>query len=138
MVKQDDEELVAAYEAGSAVSGVKACLVEGILLYLTKKIMALPTMFTALTSNLLVGLHLGERDGLWEITCAPHSWLSEAAEQHGLRPRRLYDHHTSNRLRELRLERRPKRLWLSLPCTKWCPWTSVNFNTPEKKVKLGT
>ncbi|CAE7037795.1 unnamed protein product [Symbiodinium sp. KB8] len=101
-------------------------------------------MMTATTSNLLCGLHLQNHDGVWEVACSPHSWLSEACEQHGLQPRRinyqegydLYMKETWHRLRDLYLKKRPRRIWFSLPCTKWCPWTSVNYNTPEKQETL--
>ena len=111
-----------------------------------KKIMSLATMLMACTSSLLLSLHLGPRDGLWEVACAPHSWLSMAAEEHGLQPRRinlqqgydLYQASTWERLREERRLRRPRRIWLSLPCTKWCAWTSLNYNTPERRAALET
>ena len=110
-------------------------------LYMGKKVMKMVAMMTALTAGMLMNLHLGDRDGLWEIACAPHSWLSESATEHGLNPRRinlqagydLYKKETWERLRELRLQRRPKRLWISLPCTKWCSWTSLNYaHRPEE------
>ena len=109
-----------------------------------KKIMSFATMMSMATSSLLLGVHLHDRDGLWEIACAPHSWLSESAQQQGLRPRRinleagydLYHPETWIRLRSLRDQHRPRRLWFSLPCTKWCPLTSVNYNTPELREKL--
>ena len=109
-----------------------------------KRVMAFATMMAAATTSLLTGLHLHERDGLWEVACAPHSWLSQSAEQHSLKPRRinlntgydLYKPETWIRLQQLRRVRRPRKIWLSLPCTKWCPWTSVNFNTPEKQDRL--
>ena len=62
------------------MSSSTGSLVEGVPLYVSKKVMAMAAMFTTMTSNLLLGLHLGNRDGLWEIACAPHSWLSEAAD----------------------------------------------------------
>ena len=31
---------------------------------------------------------------------------------------------------------RPKRLWISMRCTLWCPWTSVSYNTEERKDEL--
>ena len=114
--------------------------------YVGKKIMSMASLFTTLTSSLLLGLHLHERDGLWEVACAPHSWLTEAAEEHNLKPRRinlaqgydLYQTSTWDQLRDLRQRHRPRRLWFSLPCTKWCAWTSVNYNTPERRDKLET
>ena len=112
--------------------------------YVGRRIMQLAAMMTATTSNLLCGLHLQNHDGVWEVACSPHSWLSEACEQHGLQPRRinyqegydLYMKETWHRLRDLYLKKRPRRIWFSLPCTKWCPWTSVNYNTPEKQETL--
>ena len=109
----------------------------------TKVMMFASTMIAAATATML-DFTLDGRDGLWEIACAPHSWLSQAAEQHGLQPRRInlqsgFDLHqpkTWERLDELRRQRRPKRLWWSLPCTHWCPWSSLNYSTPEQKELL--
>ncbi|OLQ13334.1 hypothetical protein AK812_SmicGene2723 [Symbiodinium microadriaticum] len=86
------------------------------------------------------------RDCLWEISGAPHCWLSLAAEEHGLSsfPVNLrngfdiYHKDTWARLRDLRRERKPLKLWFSLPFTKWCSWTSVNYNNPEGQEKLAT
>ena len=111
-----------------------------------KKLMSMAALALTTMSSLLVGLHLSQHDGLWEVACSPHSWLSMAAEEHGLRPRRinlahgfdLYQESTWLHLRELRRRHRPKKLWLSLPCAKWCAWTSVNYNNPEKQDKLET
>ena len=107
-----------------------------------KKIMSMATMLMAFTSSLLLSLHLGPRDGLWEVACAPHSWLSMAADEHGLQPRRigydLYQASTWDRLREERRQRRPRRIWFSLPCTKWCAWTSINYSSPDRQVVLET
>ena len=109
-----------------------------------KKMMAMVTMMVTATSSMLAGLHLEGRDGLWEIACAPHSWLSQAAEQQGLKPRRinlqagydLYKASSWEQLRHLRRRHRPRKLWFSLPCTKWCQWTQVNYNTPEQRQRL--
>ena len=111
-----------------------------------KKIMSMATMLMAFTSSLLLSLHLGPRDGLWEVACAPHSWLSMAADEHGLQPRRinlqqgydLYQASTWDRLREERRQRRPRRIWFSLPCAKWCAWTSINYSSPDRQVVLET
>ncbi len=112
--------------------------------YMGKKVTAMAAMMATATTSLLLGLHLEGRDGIWELACSPHSWLSEAAEEHGLRPRRinlstgfdLYRHETWDRLQALRRQHRPQRLWFSLPCTKWCSWSSVNYNDPEKRERL--
>ena len=110
------------------------------------RVMSFAALMATATATSLMGLHLEDRDGLWEVACAPHSWLSEAASELGLQPRRinlssgydLYQAETWRQLRELRKKCRPRRLWFSLPCTKWCPWTAVNYNTPELKEKLET
>ena len=102
------------------------------------------SLLVATTMDLLTGLHLHDRDGLWEISGAPHSWLSTAAEEHGQKSRRinattgydLYHQDTWNHLRDLRQQHRPRRLWFSLPCSKWSSWSATNYNTPEKTNKL--
>ena len=131
---------------GGSRATVRSKGFEQLPLYMAKKVMAMATLMTAMTATLLSDLQLDGRDGLWEVACSPHSWLSSAAEEHGLQPFRvnlaagfdLYDPKVWDRLRDLRRVRRPKRIWISVPCTKWCPWTSVNFNTPEKQIKLET
>ena len=115
-------------------------------LYVGKKIMAMGSLLLAMTTSLLVNLHMGQRDGVWEVACSPHSWLSEAAEKQGLRPRRinlangfdLYKDETWQELRRLRRLHRPRRIWFSLPCTKWCAFTALNFSTPERQEVLET
>ena len=86
------------------------------------------------------------RDGLWEIACSENSWLTSAAIDHGIPSRRInyangydiYQPDTWTRLQEERRLRRPRKLWFSLPCTKFCKWTHVNYNTPERKEMLET
>ena len=105
------------------------------------KVMLFATTMMATMTTMVTSFALDDRDGLWEVACAPHSWLSQAAEQQGLRPRRinlesgfdLYRPETWKQLHALRRQHRPKRIWFSLPCTKWCPWTSVNYSTDERK-----
>ena len=104
------------------------------------KVMLFASTMIAAVSATMMDFTLDSRDGLWEIACAPHSWLTQAAEQHGLQPRRInlqsgFDLHLSKtweRLDELRRQRRPKRLWWSLPCTHWCHWSALNCPTPEQ------
>ena len=108
--------------------------------------MAMVTMMVTATSSTLAGLHLEGRDGLWEIACAPHSCLSQAAkpQNNDLKPRRinlqagydLYKASSWEQLRHLRRWHRPRKLWFSLPCTKWCQWTQVTYNTPERRQRL--
>ncbi|CAE7328962.1 nosip [Symbiodinium sp. CCMP2592] len=110
------------------------------------KIMAFASLMTAATTSLLAGLHLHDRDGLWEISAAPHSLLSDAAAEHGLQPRKinlstgydLYKASTWDGLLDLLQRKRPVRLWFSLPCTKWCPWTAVDYDNHERREQLET
>ena len=89
------------------------------------KVMLFATTMMATMTTMVTSFALDDRDGLWEVACAPHSWLSQAAEQQGLRPRRinlesgfdLYRPETWKQLHALRRQHRPKRIWFSLPCT---------------------
>eukprot|EP00439_Symbiodinium_sp_Y106_P001694 s8914_g1.t1 len=120
--------------------------VSGLPLYMGKKIMAMSALMTTALSTMLVDLHLTGRDGLWEVSCGPHDWLTSAANQHGLQPRRidhrsgydLYQKETWQGLRELFQRRRPCKIWFSLPATKWCNWEAANYNNTELKGKLET
>ncbi|CAE7826829.1 GIP [Symbiodinium sp. CCMP2456] len=111
-----------------------------------KKLMAMTTLMAATMSQLLLGLHLDGCEGLWEISGAPHSWMSDAAEQQGLRPRRInlrygydvYKKDTWSQLQHLRRQRRPRRIWVSLPCTKWCSWSSTRYCDEARQVQLAT
>ena len=83
-------------------------------------------------------------DFLWEFACAPESWLSQAILDRHLIARRinlsegydLFKPDTWRRLRVLRDVHKPKKLWFSLPCARFCNWVSVNYNTPERKERL--
>ena len=123
---------------------------EEMLKPLQPKIAAkLMLMAAALTSSLATGLVdfcLDNCDGVWEVACSPHSWLSEACEQQGLRPRRInlekgYDLYKKDTWEDLKLLRRrtkPRKIWFSLPCTKYCQWTFINYATDERKELLKT
>ena len=108
------------------------------------KLMFMGASLTLAMASQVSQLCTDDQDGVWEIACAPHSWLSEACEQHGLQPRRInldagydiYKADTWERLKVLQRRHRPRRLCFSLPCTKWCRWTSVNYNTPERRELL--
>ena len=50
----------------------------------------------------------------------------------------IYDPQTWVRLQDLRRRHRPKRIWFSFPCTKWCQFTNLNYNTPERREVLET
>ena len=121
--------------------GEKSCpLPVGI----ASKLMILAATMISTMATSAVDLCLGDQDGVWEVACAPHSWLSEACDRQGLRACRinleqgydLYKAETWHRLGELRRQRHPRKIWFSLPCTKFCRWTYVNYNTPERQVIL--
>ena len=112
--------------------------------HLGHKIMAFTSLMATASCSLLAGLHLHERDGLWEISGSPHTLLSDAAEEADLKPRRInlstgYDLYRDSMwegLLDLLQQKRPMKLWFSLPCSKWCPWTEVDHHTPDRRDKL--
>ena len=105
------------------------------------RVMLMATTMMAMAVTTVTNFSLDDRDGLWEVACAPHSWLSDAAQRQGLNPRRInleagFDLHkreTWQRLHALRKRHGPRRIWFSFPCTHWCPWTSLNYSTAERK-----
>ena len=108
--------------------------------------MTFATMMTAATSSMLLGLHLHDRDGLWEISASPHDWLSQAASRQGLKPRSinlqsgydLYKPATWEHLRVLRQRHRPARIWFSLPFSRWCSWQEIDYGSPNGYERLET
>ena len=136
-----DEDLAAVYEEEPQRPLRKGRssephMVRPLVNSVAHKVMSVATLMATTAAGTLMNLHFGGCDGLWEIACAPHSCLSEAASKHNLQPRRinlntsfdLYQAETWDRLCELRRRLRPQRLWFSLTCTKWCPRTSVNYS----------
>ena len=110
------------------------------------KMLLMATTLLSSMASTTMDFVLDEQDGIWEIACAPHSWLSEACDQQGLRPRRInlqqgydiYKTATWEHLKGLRRRHRPRRLWFSLPCTKWCQWSKLNYATEERQELLAT
>ena len=108
------------------------------------KVMLMAVTLTTALTNSAMDLIQDQRDGLWEFACAPDSWLTKASERQGLHCKRvnlhqgydLYQPATWERLAHERKVKRPKRLWFSLPCTKWCPWTRLNYQGPERQELL--
>jgi ribonuclease HI len=108
------------------------------------KMMQMVAVMTSTLTSVALDASLEGRDGLWEVACSENSWLTAAANEHGIPSRRInfaqgydiYKPETWMRLKEERRQRRPKKIWLSLPCTKFCKWTQVNYNTPERKEVL--
>ncbi|CAK9114764.1 Integrase catalytic domain-containing protein [Durusdinium trenchii] len=112
--------------------------------HMAAKVMLMAATLTTALTNTAMDLIQDQRDGLWEFACAPDSWLTKASERQGLHCKRvnlhqgydLYQPATWERLAHERKVKRPKRLWFSLPCTKWCPWTRLNYQGPERQELL--
>ena len=117
----------------------------------------LPAMIATMVMQFVASMHsslhglsmevaLDGRDGLWEVACSETSWLTDCAAQHGIAARRInfkngfdiYQYECWEKMAALRRTRRPKKIWFSVPCTKWCQWTNVNYNTPERREVLET
>ena len=105
------------------------------------KLLLLATTLLSSMASATMSPCLGDNDGIWEIACAPHSWLSEACQRQGLQPRRinleqgydLYRKETWERMKVLRSKKKPRKLWFSLPCAKFCCWTYLNYaSRPEE------
>eukprot|EP00439_Symbiodinium_sp_Y106_P048775 s1898_g6.t1 len=102
--------------------------------HVAKKVMLMATLMSSAMTSTLLGLRLDGRDGLWEISGAPHSWLSEATAQQGISSKSinyqtgydLYKEETWKRLRDLLRVHQPRKLWFSLPCSTWSPWKRVS------------
>ena len=90
--------------------------------------MQMVAVMTSTLTSVAMDASLEGRDGLWEVACSENSWLTSAANEHGIPSRRInftqgydiYKPETWLRLKEERRQRRPKKIWLSLPCTKFC------------------
>ena len=108
-------------------------------------VMALCSMLLLTAHQNLQGLLRDDRQvDVWEMFCAPDSWLSTACDSEGLRFSRvnlhqhydLYQPETYERLWPKFLRERPKRIWVSARCTYWCPFTSLNYKTVESRAQL--
>eukprot|EP00438_Fugacium_kawagutii_P003117 Skav222832 [mRNA] locus=scaffold1338:43482:51341:- [translate_table: standard] len=81
---------------------------------------------------------------VWEICCAPNSWLSMACAQQNVRAYRvnlangfdLNKPSSFDRMWDLFVRHRPKKLWVSLRCTVWCPWQNLNYQGEERREVL--
>ncbi|CAE7822031.1 unnamed protein product, partial [Symbiodinium sp. CCMP2456] len=110
------------------------------------EVMAMASLMVAATASALVGLQLDGRDGLWEFTGTHPAWIVDAAQHQGLQPRAInlqagYDlqrEDTWAQLRKLWHQRRPRKLWFSLPCQSWCPWTTMDKQDPRQQRNLDT
>ena len=73
---------------------------------------------------------------LWEMFCSPDSELTNQALKAGLCAYRinlaggfdLYRKNTYDGLRQLRRRHKPKKFWISTPCTFYCDWTDLNYH----------
>lgn len=81
---------------------------------------------------------------VWELCCHEQSTLTEAALARGLAARRLtletgYDFTTNGAVRKakrLALKLRPRKAWLSPPCTPWCQWQNTHQRTSSQRRTL--
>ena len=105
-------------------------------------VMALSSMLLLVAQNDLSTLLRGHQQvDVWEIFCAPDSWLSSACHSEGLTASRINLHQnfdmyradTYDELWDKFKRERPRRIWVSSRCTYWCPFTSLNYQTVEEK-----
>ena len=114
--------------------------------YVAVKVMQMVAALSSVMMSVALEINMDGKFGLWEIACAHNSWLTASAIEHGISSRRInykqgydiYKKATWERLSIERRQQRPKKLWFSLPCTRWCQWNQVNYNTPERKEVLET
>ena len=93
---------------------------------------ALMTTMMVLTSTLVTE---SPRVDLWEFCCSPHSNLTSEVTAVGLNSERInfqsrfdvYKDNTYDKLKEKYIIERPRRLWISVPCTLRCPWQRINY-----------
>ncbi len=72
---------------------------------------------------------------IWEMFCSPESGLTTEVRSQGLDGVRiniaggydLYKEAYYPHLRELRRKQRPRKYWLSTPCTPYCDWSELNY-----------
>lgn len=101
--------------------------------------MLLATTMMLSATTMLNDFTLDGRDGKWLVHLTPGS-VKQLISRDSI-PRRinleagydLYKDKTWEELRALRRLRRPRRIWFSFPCTYWCPWSSLNYASPERK-----
>ena len=76
----------------------------------------------------------GDRITLWEVACAPNSSLAAHGEKlgHDVRRKNLANGYDLSRkqvvqqlIADAKLEK-PRRIWISLPCTVWSQFTRLN------------
>ena len=109
-----------------------------------KATMAFLGMMTLAAQTGLRDFLQGDRVDGWEMFCAPDSWLTAACRTEGLRFSRinlqqgydLYKTNTYELLKEKYKSEKPRRIWISTRCTYWCPFTSLNYNTVERRQVL--
>ena len=86
----------------------------------------------------------GDRITLWEVACAPNSSLAAHGEKlgHDVLQKNLANGYDLSRkqvvqqlIADAKLEK-PRRIWISLPCTVWSQFTRLNYYTPEGKMTL--
>ena len=89
----------------------------------------------------MANLVYGKTPVVWEMFCSPESELTTCVNREGLCGVRinlaggydLYKDHTYERLGDLWRVQRPKKYWVSTPCTAHCGWSDLNYaDRPEQ------
>ena len=115
-------------------------------LHVDNKVLQFMLLMTTTLTTSTASLVLDSSDFLWEVACSNNSWLSEEVLKQGLSARRInyangfdiYQKECWQRLRQLQREKKPKKIWFSLPCTRCCRFVNLNYSTPERKAVLET
>jgi hypothetical protein len=107
---------------------------------------AVNSVFGAAASELVktrlsdkIKVNTGERIPLWEVACAPNSTLAAHGERlgHNVRRKNLANGYGLSKKQVVQQliadakQERPRRIWISLPCTVWSQFTRLNYYTPE-------
>ena len=136
-------------DAGGSNHGLRGepgeCL-KRLPLHIGNKLLTFMTLMVTTLTMSSASMVLDGRDFLWEVACSENSWLTSEALRQGLPARRInyangfdiYDPTTWQKLRELQRVHRPRKIWLSLPCTRWCRFANLNYATPERREILET
>ena len=93
------------------------------------RLLQLMSLMSTNLVNATSSMVLDERDLLWEVACSDNSWLTSEVQKSWT---------TWVRLQDLRRRHGLKRIWFSFPCTKWCQFTNLNYNTLERREVLET
>ena len=68
---------------------MKTEIYQPLLPWMGTKLMLMSSMLVTNMCAMALSLCLDQTDGLWEVACSPHSWLSEASSRQGIQSRRI-------------------------------------------------